>query len=160
MNLLNNPNLINLLHIVFVGPLLAAIATDRLPQQYKRSLLYLAIFVIVYHLFKIYRRRQINNQNTTESMTTQMDGHTVHYVKMFDSSPGYSTPVLKIKQHDVVVWMNVGETEHTATSVDHQFNSGHLKPGETYAMQFNNPGTYLYYCIPHQGWMLGVVIVE
>ena len=49
-------NLVNLFHIVFVGPLLIALATDKFPQQYKTYLLYLAILMIVYHIFRLYKQ--------------------------------------------------------------------------------------------------------
>lgn len=41
------------------------------------------------------------------------------------------------------------------------FNSGMLDPDETFTHTFDEPGTYKYFCIPHEGAkMFGWVIVS
>jgi plastocyanin len=41
------------------------------------------------------------------------------------------------------------------------FDSGNLDPKETFEHTFDVPGTYRYFCIPHEGTkMYGTVIVE
>ena len=75
-----------------------------------------------------------------------------------------------------VVWMNISSLVHTVTadpalaknSADAQlpkgaqpFNSGNVVPGQTFRHVFDVPGTYRYFCIPHEGMgMVGTVIVK
>jgi len=41
------------------------------------------------------------------------------------------------------------------------FNSGNIKPGGQFQHTFKVPGTYRYFCIPHEGaGMIGVVVVQ
>lgn len=41
------------------------------------------------------------------------------------------------------------------------FDSGNLAPGESYSHTFTEPGTYQYFCIPHEAaGMKGTVIVQ
>lgn len=41
------------------------------------------------------------------------------------------------------------------------FNSGDLKPGQTFRTTFTVPGTYRYFCEPHSGMgMVGEVVVQ
>jgi plastocyanin len=148
------PEMINLLHILLVGPLLVAIGSDKIPDYCKPCLVVLGILIIVYHLYVLFTRKQ------TEGLVTKLNGSNIHYVKMFDASPGYDIPNLAVKIGDIVVWTNVGELEHSVTSSTGDFNSGKMKPGDTFSVKFHNPGTYNYYCINHKGWMHGVVLVS
>lgn len=150
---------VNLFHLVVVVPLLIALATDNFPQDYKIWVVYLALLVAVFHLYRL-----VGNwikPSIKEGMAVDnLDGHIVHYIKIFDSSPGYDQPLLKIKQGEIVVWRNIGELQHSVTAKQDEFNSGYMRAGETYAIQFNNPGTYYYYDMNNRGWMIGVIIVE
>ena len=70
-----------------------------------------------------------------------------------------------------VTWTNHDDLTHTVTSgyeagyglfefiQDDVFNSGHLEEGDTFSFQFNTPGRFGYFCVPHP-WMSGVIIVE
>lgn len=80
-----------------------------------------------------------------------------------------------VKVGDTVRWRNVSALVHTVTDDPDRvakdkdyalpegaepFNSGKLKPKATYEHTFNVPGTYRYFCIPHEGaGMIAEVIV-
>ena len=156
-----NQKIISVIHILFVAPLLYAIATDQFPRQYKQYLIYLAVSIAIYHLIRLIRLMNFNL--TLEGMNGAIndgfhDG--AHHIRMFDSSPGYSIPKLVIAKGEKVHWTNVGELQHTVTSDDGIFHSGYLKPGEGFSMTFPVCGEYSYHCMTHSGWMKGVVIVQ
>lgn len=152
MSILQNRKLINLVHIFFVGPLLWALATNRIPEDYKQYIVWLAIALVLFHLYRFF-------SSTSEGMES-VYGSNVHQIKIFDSSPGYDQPSITIKKGDIVVWTNVGEVEHTITAENGEFNSGYLKPSDNYSVKFDNPGEFYYHCMYHTGWMKGVVIVQ
>jgi len=144
--------LINLFHILFVAPLLWALATDKLSENQKSYVVWLAIILVIYHL---YRLVTCENRENMESMNSSK----VYHIKMFDSFPGYDKVNIDIKKGDTVVWTNVGEIEHTVTADRGEFNSGFLKPGENYSVKFGNLGEYYYHCNNDVGWMKGSVTV-
>ena len=151
------PNVINLLHIFIVAPLLFLIGLDKIPQEYKIYILYLGIFVLVYHLYKLISRMNLISYNQ-EAMTSMNDG--LHIIKMFDSPPGISKPFIVIKKGDTVRWINTGETQHTITGENGEYHSGYMKPGNIYELTFNEPGEYKYFSIPDYGWFRGKIIVK
>lgn len=172
-----DPKIIYGFHILVVAPILFAIGTNRFPENYKQVLIYLAIFVALYHLYKLImtfkQERKVEIVPLTEGMVNGLDcsKEEVHCIDMFDSNPGYSRPVINIKVGDIVIWKNIGELTHTVTSTatsgdqsgmspDGLFNSGYMKPGQAFAVQFIAAGEYSYYCIPHKGWMRGKLIVQ
>jgi plastocyanin len=64
---------------------------------------------------------------------------------------------------DTVVW-RFGDDGHTTTAARGQaerWNSGPgtTPRGQTFRHTFNRPGRFQYYCIPHQGFMNGVIQV-
>ncbi|MDE2149331.1 MAG: hypothetical protein KGJ55_05745 [Gammaproteobacteria bacterium] len=77
---------------------------------------------------------------------------------------------------DTVVWHNASVLVHTVTDVPKlaakaadvalpkgakPFNSGNLQPKADFRHRFTAPGTYRYFCIPHEAaGMLGEVVVE
>ena len=69
-----------------------------------------------------------------------------------------------IKEHSSVTWTNDDMAVHTATSgipsdgPNGIFDSGLISPGKTFTNQFDEEGTFDYYCIAHP-WMTGRVIV-
>lgn len=142
--------LINIIHIFFVAPLIASIALDKFPQQYKQHLLYLAVLVFIYHAYKLVKYYGFNLEF--------MNGG--HNIKMFDASPGYEYPIYHIKAGETVVWHNVGDIDKTVTAIDNSFNSGYIKSKEMFSLTFTEPGIYDYYSIPQKGWMMGKIIVE
>ena len=64
-----------------------------------------------------------------------------------------------IGQNNTVTWINKDTATHTVTATDNSFNSGDVKPGESWSHTFSAPGTYTYYCVYHSAWMKGTVVV-
>lgn len=173
LKIINNPKVVSAIHIFIIAPLLISIGTGYFPQQYNKLLVYLAILVIVWHLVRLYYMNgfgKVEQIKITEGMVNGLDcsKDNVHCIDMFDSNPGYSRPVLSIKNNDIVIWRNIGEIQHTVTSTnvddginpDNLFNSGYMKPGDIFALKFISTGSYPYYCIPNKGWMRGKIIVQ
>ena len=88
----------------------------------------------------------------------------------------YSPETVTIQAGETVRWTNTSEVVHTVTAdpgaaadPSHvrlpegasPFDSGNIGPGDSYTHTFDVPGTYRYFCIPHemQG-MVGTVVVE
>ena len=97
-------------------------------------------------------------------------------VKMLDMPLSFEPNLIKIKVGQSVEWENVGNEVHHATSdpslaikatevsnppgVD-PFDSGFLRPGETYTHTFTVAGEYQYTCVVHEAkGMLGTIIVS
>ncbi len=154
----------------------------------KNFLLVVAGVVFAWHLSQYLKRSKATKEGLevcppprqVEVVTVQqglsdvaMTGCNLHHIRMFDSDPGYSHPKLEIKVGDVVVWTNVGEQVHSVTSTKRaewqtnekmesscEFSSGLMKPGQTYAVKFTQPGWYPYFCLEHRGWMQGEIHVN
>jgi len=72
----------------------------------------------------------------------------------------YWTDTVRVSAGDVVEWVNKDIIDHTVSFEGHGRRlSGFLKAHGTYAVRFDQPGTYLYYCDPHPS-MRAVVIVR
>ena len=55
-----------------------------------------------------------------------------------------------IQPGDTIIWTNEGNTPHTVTSDDGQFDSGVLNPGQSFAVTFTGGnGTLTYHCTIH-----------
>jgi plastocyanin len=83
---------------------------------------------------------------------------------------------ITIHAGDTVKWQNTSSFVHTVTADAHRapegtkvvlpsgagpFDSGNIKPGDSYRHTFTMPGTYKYICVPHaELGMTGEVIVE
>ncbi|HET8728670.1 MAG TPA: plastocyanin/azurin family copper-binding protein [Alphaproteobacteria bacterium] len=81
-----------------------------------------------------------------------------------------------VRAGETVEWRNTSPTRHTVTADPAKaddpadvalpagaepFDSGRIPPGETYRRRFTVPGTYRYFCIPHEDMgMVATVIVE
>jgi plastocyanin len=63
-----------------------------------------------------------------------------------------------VAQGGTVTWKLSGAVAHTVTSDDKSFNSGLLKPGESYQFTFDTLGAFTYVCLIHPG-MTGTVNV-
>jgi plastocyanin len=73
---------------------------------------------------------------------------------------GFKPKSINVEPGTTVRWVNYGEERHTVTSKDGLFDSGPLAPGATFSVQFNRPGTFNYYCKPHEKMgMVGTVVV-
>ena len=95
----------------------------------------------------------ISNVTISNGASKQSTGQ-----KYFDPSS------LSVKVGTTVVWTNKDSAAHTVTSGDPtagpsgQFDSGIIKPGNTFKHTFTNTGTTSYYCSIHP-WMTGKIIV-
>ena len=76
----------------------------------------------------------------------------------------YIPPIIVIDSGKQVTWVNEDSAFHSVTSGFYGdptdlFDSGHLDPFESYSFDFDETGTYDYFCTLHP-WMKGQVIVE
>jgi len=75
----------------------------------------------------------------------------------------YIPSVIAIDFGNQVTWVNEDSAFHTVTSgfygePSELFDSGHLDPYESFTFDFDEKGTYDYFCTLHP-WMKGQVIV-
>lgn len=103
-------------------------------------------------------------------------GDPVIVIKMVDMPASYQPAEARVRIGDTVEWKNVGNSVHNASSDASMaakpgeastppgaaaFDSGFMKPGETYTHTFTVPGVYKYVCAPHEtSGMTGTIIVE
>jgi plastocyanin len=96
-------------------------------------------------------------------------------VRMLDMPLAFEPTVIKIKVGDSVEWKNAGNEVHHATSDPslaikpaevtnppgaEPFDSGFLRPGETFSHIFTVPGEYKYTCVVHEAkGMIGTIVV-
>ena len=78
-----------------------------------------------------------------------------------DTALTYSpaTVTLVIGVNDTITFTNKDTSPHTVTATDHSFDSGNMKPGDSWTHQFTTAGTYTYYCVYHS-WMKGTIVVK
>ena len=97
-------------------------------------------------------------------------------INMADKQPFYTPDKATIKIGDTVKWVNNGETVHSvSTSAANAqnpndtsmpkgataFDSGFIPPGGDYSYTFTVPGTYRYFCLPHEkAGMVGMIVVK
>jgi plastocyanin len=150
--LFNYHQVIDLIQLVIVAPIMWTLATNQFPEEYKKYVLWLVGLLVLLYLYKIVVDRRMEGMQSVY-------GSNINYVNIFDAYPGYDKQYLTVKAGDSVVWTNVGEVDHTISAVNGEFNSGVLRPGQTFSVQFNTPGTFAYSCMFHSGWMHGMVEV-
>jgi plastocyanin len=96
-------------------------------------------------------------------------------VKMNDMPTAFEPKEITIRVGETVEWKNVGNSVHHASSDPSMamkpgdastppgakaFDSGFLRPGDTYSFKFTQPGVYDYVCAPHEtSGMTGKVTV-
>ena len=82
-------------------------------------------------------------------------------VRMEDN---YFAPAnITVKPGTTVTWVQSGNNPHTTTSYDGLWDSGIIEGGSggTFSFTFEEPGTYDYFCIPHEDLgMVGSVTVS
>jgi plastocyanin len=97
-------------------------------------------------------------------------------IKMLDMPPSFQPVQTTIKVGETVEWENVGNEVHHATSDPslaikrgevtnppgaRPFDSGFLKPGESFSHTFSVPGVYRYTCVVHEAkGMTGEIVVR
>jgi plastocyanin len=73
---------------------------------------------------------------------------------------GFKPQSITVAPGTTVRWVNHGEEGHTVTSRDGLFDSGPLARGATFSFTFTRPGTFNYFCRPHEMMgMVGTVVV-
>ena len=108
------------------------------------------------------------------SIARAADNPTV-VIRMVDMPASFEPQQVTIKVGDTVEWKNVGNSVHHASSDPSEamkpgdattpsgakaFDSGFLRPGDTYSHTFTEPGVYNYVCAPHEtSGMTGKIIV-
>ncbi len=97
-------------------------------------------------------------------------------IKMGDTPAMYEPSKVTVKVGEAVEWVNTGKNVHSVTLVPEDaqnprdvaepkgastFDSGFMAPGAKFSYTFKVPGTYHYFCVPHEkAGMVGVVIVK
>src|SRR5260370_23991766 len=97
-------------------------------------------------------------------------------IKMTDNAPFYAPEKVSIKAGESVRWVNDGETVHSVSTASANaqnpkdasiprgavaFDSGFIPPGGDYSYKFIVPGTYRYFCLPHENaGMVGLIVVK
>ncbi len=97
-------------------------------------------------------------------------------IKMVDMPPMFEPASVTISAGESVEWKNVGNEVHHATSDPSlaikktevtnppgtaPFDSGFLRPGETFTHSFSQPGIYKYACVVHEvKGMIGEIVVK
>lgn len=71
----------------------------------------------------------------------------------------FAADTVVIAAGQTVRWTNTDPVEHTVTFESGVAGSGLLPANGTFAVRFDRPGTYAYYCTPHP-FMKGVVVVK
>src|SRR5829696_309124 len=74
----------------------------------------------------------------------------------------FSPANITVPAGTTVTWVHSGNNPHTTTSYDGLWDSGILPggSGQTFSFTFNTPGTYAYFCRPHEAQgMVGTVTV-
>jgi plastocyanin len=101
----------------------------------------------------------------------QATGNTVDLTDSLRFEPA----TLTVARGTTVTWRNMSQIVHTvtddpakaATPADAQlpsgaqpWDSGNLNPGQTYTHTFDTPGTYKYFCVPHEtAGMVATIVV-
>src|ERR687894_1040371 len=70
---------------------------------------------------------------------------------------------ITVEPGTTVTWVQSGDNPHTTTSYDGLWDSGMIEGGSdgTFSYTFDEPGTYDYFCIPHEEMgMVGTVTVS
>jgi plastocyanin len=81
-------------------------------------------------------------------------------VRMEDNS--FDPANMTVEPGTTVTWVQSGNNPHTTTSYDGLWDSGMIEGGSggTFSFTFEEPGTFDYFCIPHESLgMIGSVTV-
>lgn len=75
-------------------------------------------------------------------------------VYMYDKY--FEPATLTIAAGQKVTWINKGKLDHTVTSKEGYFDSGHIAPGSSISYTFTKPGTFSYVCTMHSLLFFGM----
>ena len=73
---------------------------------------------------------------------------------------GYDPEASSIENGTTVTWTNDDTITHTVTDKDSQFDSFDIAPGNSWSREFNEVGTYNYYCKYHPMMEGSITIVS
>ena len=59
-----------------------------------------------------------------------------------------------------VTWTNLDELIHTMTAADRSWDSGPVRPGDSFSYTFESPGSFTYLCTIHRGIVAEIVVTE
>lgn len=62
----------------------------------------------------------------------------------------YAPGRLDVLVGTTVTWQNVDRSTHTVTEDDDAFDSGHIRPGDSFSMAFPKSGTFRFHCTIHR----------
>ncbi len=82
-------------------------------------------------------------------------GHATVQISNFAFSPDRIT----VKAGTRITWTNHDKTAHTATAINHSFDTGTIAPKASKTVEFKRPGVYKYHCLFH-AFMTGTVVVK
>jgi len=71
----------------------------------------------------------------------------------------FTSPVLEVTAGTTIEWTNRDAVVHTVSADDGTFDSGAIRPGQTWRARFDRPGRYPYFCGPHP-FMQGMIVVR
>ena len=70
----------------------------------------------------------------------------------------YAPARFEIAAGTTIRWTNSDQVDHSVTATDGSWDSGIIRPGETWERTFARPGTYDFFCTPHP-FMKGTITV-
>jgi plastocyanin len=98
---------------------------------------------------------------TVDESTTTVAGATtsaIQPVSVDVADNQFNPNVATVAAGGTVTWTLSGEAAHTMTADDQSFNSGIIKPGESFQYTFTKLGSFTYLCLIHPG-MAGTINV-
>ncbi len=141
----------------------------RMKSYFISALIFLSIIVLL--TGNVFINNTLSDETTREYNTAEpADTVGMTNTMKFDAD------TVRIEAEETVVWKNSSLLAHSVTADPSEstidgsaelpegaepFNSGMMDPEETFSHTFEVPGTYKYFCIPHEGAnMYGWIIVE
>ncbi|MCW9708772.1 cupredoxin domain-containing protein [Fodinibius salsisoli] len=137
-------------------------------NPYIISLLFVLSFLLLAFTLHYHAGSAINTQ--------QIDSTEIAATVEMTNTMKFNPDTVIIKNGQTVQWKNSSLLAHSVTGDPSQatikgsatlpkgadsFDSGMMDPDQTYQHTFSLPGTYQYFCIPHEGAkMYGWIIVE
>ena len=98
------------------------------------------------------------NSPTTTAATSAADA-AIQPVNIDVADNEFKPNDATVAQGGTVTWKLVGAAAHTVTADDQSFNSGLLKPGESYQYTFTTLGSFSYACLVHPGMTATIKVV-